>query len=134
MKQVFSALYMRFSDLFVLFLLCAVFYTFVHFSAAAAIDKATNIQMLEQITLLRLGASAVFALFLGFVGVKISGRLWPPIFVHSAVVSAMLALDVPFEQLMHNWQITFFIVGLMASLTGVSGGAYLFFLWYKLRR
>ncbi len=134
MKKILSFLLSRFSEFFVLFLLCAIFYAVVQFSAGAALEKVTTPQAIEHITFLRIVASGIFALFLGIMGVKISMRIWPAVFVHSFVVSAMLAFDIPLDMLITNWNITLFIIGLMAGLTGVSGGLYLGYLWFRYRR
>ncbi len=134
MKKIISLLTNKFSEFFVLFLICAIFYTVLHVSAGAALEKTNTTQAVETISFLRIVASGIFALFLGIMGVKISMRVWPAVFVHSFVVSAMLAFDIPLDKLIIDWNITLFIIGLMAGLTGVSGGLYLGYLWFKHRR
>ncbi len=119
----------RFAPIIVLGALCLVFYTAMHFYAQSAMEAAQGEEAVYHVLQLRVIFSLLFSVLLGFLGVKMSGHVWPAMLAHTLVVALMLLLDIPWEQLTAHWDITLLILGLIAGVTGVASGITLGIFW-----
>ncbi len=116
-----------------LFLLGIVFYVAMHYFSQGALDKAQTEQALFQIMFLRAAFSILFAMLLGFMGVKMTGHVWPAILVHCILVLGILTIDMSIAELVQDWEITLLIVATVGSITGIAGGLTLGIMWFRQR-
>ncbi len=123
------------SPMTVLFVLSAIFYTVMHFYAANILQDSAQVTaaMVEHVLSLRMLFSGVFCVLLGYMGVKLTGHVWPAMVVHTCAVAVMLCIDLPLEQVLGHWDISLLILITVASLTGVAGGLALGLMWLRMK-
>ncbi len=121
-------------EFIILFILCFIFYGALHFYASNAMDGVKTIEVVRRVMLLRTIFSFVFAALLGFIGVKMTGQVWPATLVHAFVVAIMLSLDLSITEMMQDWMLVLIIVGIVASITALGGGLTLAYYWFRMRR
>ncbi len=121
------------SPMTILLALSGIFYTVMHFYAASALEGNPSSALVEKILSLRMLFSGVFCIMLGYLGVKLSGHVWPAVVVHTGVVAALLLFDIPLEQVVQHWDITLLVLASVASLTGVAGGFTLVLFWLRMK-
>ncbi len=129
---------LRFGPTIVLVALCLIFYTAMHFYAKSALEGVHTEDAVYHILQLRVIFSLFFSLLLGFLGVKMSGHVWPAMLAHTLVVALMLLIDIPWQQLTTHWDITFLILALIAGVTGAASALTYGIFWllhrYQFRR
>ncbi len=113
--------------------LSAIFYTAMHFYANSALDGQVTAVLIERVFALRMLFSAIFCFLLGYMGVKLTGHVWPAMVAHAVAVTALLLVDLSLEQIMQEWEISLLIIASVASLTGVAGGLSLGLLWLRMK-
>ncbi len=118
----------------ILFILCLIFYAFMHFYSTNAFEGVQTIEIVRRIILLRTVFSFIFALLLGYIGVKMTGHIWPATLVHAVVVTGMLSIDLSLAEITQDWMLVFIIVGIVASVTALGGGLTLAYYWFRTRR
>ncbi len=121
-------------EFIILFALCLIFYTFMHFYSATALEGVNNIEIFRKIILLRTIFSFIFAVLLGFIGVKITGHIWPAALVHAITVGIMLSMDLSLAEISQDWMLVLIIVSIVASITALGGGLTLAYYWLRTRR
>ncbi len=123
------------SPMTILLVLSGVFYTVMHFYATGAMsDEATlTPALMERVLALRMVFSGAFCMLLGYMGVKLTGHVWPAMLVHTLAVAVLLLVDLPLEQVLQDWDISLLILASVASLTGVAGGLSLGILWLRMK-
>ncbi len=124
----------HYSEFIILFLLCLIFYSVLHFYASNAMEGTKTIIVLRRVMLLRTIFSFVFAALLGFIGVKITGHVWPAAIVHALVVAGMLSMDLSMAEITKDWMLVLMIVAIVASITALGGGLTLAYYWFRTRR
>ncbi len=128
--------FLRFlSPMTILLALSAIFYTVMHFYASSALEESASLSagLVEHVLALRMLMSGVFCMLLGYMGVKLTGHVWPAMVAHTLVVAVLLVVDLPLEQVLHDWDISLLILAAVASLTGVAGGLSLGILWLRMK-
>ncbi len=123
------------SPIGILSMLCIIFYSAMHYYALSALEDVPQVSMalVNELVNLRMLSSACFCVLLGYIGVKLSGHVWPAMLVHTLTVIVLLSIDFSFQEIMKDWQITLFIVASVASLTGLASTFTLFIFWIKRR-
>ncbi len=124
----------NYAEFIILFVLCLIFYSALNYYADVALEGTKTIILVRRVLLLRLIFSVTFALLLGFIGVKISGHVWPATLVHAVVVTGMLLFDLSLNELRADWMLIVLIVGTVASITALGGGLTLAYYWLRTRR
>ncbi len=117
----------------ILLALSGIFYTVMHFYASGVLAGTSSVPLLEKVLALRMIFSGVFCVMLGYLGVKLTGHVWPAMVVHTGVVAALLLLDIPLEQVVQHWDISVLVLASVASLTGVAGGLTLGLFWLRMK-
>ncbi len=121
------------SPMVILGVLCAIFYSALYYYGSSVLDGTTNIALIERVMALRMTFSGAFCVLLGYIGVKLTGHVWPAMVVHTLAVSGLLLMDVSFASMVQNWDITLLILSGVAALTGVAGGLSLALLWLRMK-
>ncbi len=117
----------------ILTVICAIFYTILQYYAASVLGETNNIALIERVMALRMLFSGLFCVLLGFMGVKLTGHVWPAVLVHTAAVLVLLLLDIPWNTIVQDWEITALILAAVAALTGVAGGITLTVVWLRIK-
>ncbi len=129
-----NTLFMRMlSPMVILLVLCAIFYVMLHYYAISTLEGVTSVAVMEKVMALRMIFSGAFCMLLGYMGVKLTGHVWPAMLVHTSVVLGLLLVDIPVMQMVQNWQLTLLILASVASLTGVAGGLTLGIFWLRMK-
>ncbi len=123
------------SPMGILCMLSAIFYTILHFYAVNALQDApqVTVALVDKIASLRMLFSGLFCVFLGYIGVRLSGHIWPAMLVHTVVVFVLLALDLSLSQMWQHWQITLLILAAVAAITGLASTLTLGLFWFKMK-
>ncbi len=124
----------NYPEFIILFLLCLVFYTAMHYYSSSVLDGVKSIELVRKVMFLRLIFSVSFAILLGVIGVKLSGHIWPAALVHGAVVAGMLIMDFSLKELMADWILVLMLVGTVASISALSGALMLGYYWLRSKR
>ena len=119
-------------------LLCALFYAALNYYSGNALSSIDDIQLLpvdgprmsaaalQRLLALRAAFTVLFCLLLGFMGHRVTGKLWPAPLVHAVAAGIMLWQEVPQAILLDNIPLA---LGLMAvvgvlTLAGSAGTAW----------
>ncbi len=119
----------------ILTMLSCIFYAALHYYATSALENAPQVTVafLDKIVTLRMFFSGLFCLLLGYLGVKLSGHIWPAMLVHTLVVFGLLVWDLPLAQMWQHWEITLLILAAVAALTGIASALTLGLFWLKMK-
>ncbi len=117
----------------ILTVICVIFYTVLQYYATSVLGETSNAALIERVMALRMLFSGLFCLLLGFMGVKLTGHVWPAVLVHTAAVLLLLLLDIPWNTMVQEWEITALILAAVAALTGVAGGITLALVWLRIK-
>ncbi len=128
-----SLLMRMLSPMVILLVVSAIFYTAMQYYAGHALEGKPTMALIERVMALRMFFSGIFCMLLGYMGVKLTGHVWPAMVAHSVVVIGLLLIDIPLEQMVQNWEITLLIVAGVAALTGVAGGISLGIFWLRMK-
>ncbi len=120
---------LRFGPHLILAALCGIFYTVLYFYTQSALEDAQTKGAVQYILQLRATFSFFFSLLLGFVGVKLSGHILPAMLVHTVIVATMLLIDVSWQQLVAEWELSLLILATIAGITGVASAVTLCIFW-----
>ncbi len=123
-----------YSEYIILFFLCFIFYTAMHYYSTSALEGVKTIHIVRNVMLLRTIFCVAFAIFLGFIGVKMTGHTWPAALVHGVAVMSMLAMDFSLKELLADWMLVLIIVSVTSSITALAGGLTLGYYWLRSRR
>ncbi len=120
----------------ILFVICAIFYTALHFYASSAMDQANltqkmSVALLDKILALRMLLCGIFCLLIGYMGVKLTGHILPATIAHTCTVAALLLVDLSFNTTITHYDITLLILGCVAAVTALAGAATLAFFWLR---
>ncbi len=123
---------------FILFGLSIIFYGALHYYASHALEQVEQTQkmsivLFDRILALRMFLSGLFALLIGYIGVKLTGHVWPAMLVHTITVAGLLLIDLPFKTIVQHYDITFLILSAVAAITGIAGGITLGIFWLRMR-
>ncbi len=123
------------SPMGILSMLCIIFYSAMHYYSVSALEDApqVNIALVNELVNIRMFSSACFCVLLGYLGVKLSGHVWPAMLVHTLAVTVLLIIDLSLQEILKEWQITLLILASVASLTGLTSAFTLFIFWMKIR-
>ncbi len=118
-----------------LVLLCVIFYAALQYYTHNTLNSVgqVSVALLDKLLALRMFLSGLFCLLLGYMGVKLSGQVWPAVLIHCLVVIAILCIDLSPAQIIAHWDITLLILSAVAALTGVAGGLTLGLFWLRMR-
>ncbi len=139
MRKYYQAVIMHlWTPTFILFGLSVIFYGALHYYASHALEQAEqtqkmNVVLFDRILALRMFLSGLFALLIGYIGVKLTGHVWPAMLVHTITVAGLLLIDLPFKIIIQHYDITFLILSAVAAATGISGGITLGIFWLRTR-
>ncbi len=123
---------------FILFILSIIFYSALQYYASTALSEAeqagkVSVALHDRLLALRMMLSGIFCLLMGYMGVKLTGHIWPAVLVHSLVVAGLLVIDLPLTIIISNYDITLLILGAVAGITGLAGALTLGILWLSSR-